>query len=134
MSAFRGKADMAPDRILSFLFQQFRPEVVHFTQQTSHGAVGITAQNGPPLSFKFAVGFCLRPSAIHQALELVQKCPWVFPHLIFPFGRPAPKYVCCLAASCHFRPKTWLLWPKGAALIHTLKRNRHADQCPLSGR
>src|SRR5262245_36769003 len=87
---FQGKADMAPERILSFLFQQFRPEVVHFTQQTSHWAVGITAQDGPPLSFKFAIGFCLRPSAIHQALEFVQKCPWVFPHLVFPFGRPAP--------------------------------------------
>src|SRR5262245_42392313 len=94
MSALREKADLASVRILSFLFQQFRPEVVHFTQQTSHGAVGITAQDRPPLFFKFAIGFCLRPGAVHQALEFVQKCPWVFPHWFFLLvarylGRPA---------------------------------------------
>src|SRR4030095_2053323 len=83
MSAFRKKTDVAPDRILSFLFQQFRSEVVHFTQQTSHWAVGITAENGSPLFFKFAIGFCLRPGAVHQALEFVQKCPWIFPHWSF---------------------------------------------------
>jgi hypothetical protein len=105
---------MAPDRILSFLFQEFRPEVVHFTQQTFHWAVGITAQNAPPLSFKFAIGFCLRPSAIHQALEFVQSVLGSF--LIgLSFWSPGA-YVGLLSCGIlSFPAKIWLLWPKGAA-------------------
>jgi hypothetical protein len=107
-------ADMAPNRILSFLFQEFRPEVVHFTQQTFHWAVGITAQNAPPLSFKFAIGFCLRPSAIHQALEFVQSVLGSF--LIgLSFWSPGA-YVGLLSCGIlSFPAKIWLLWPKGAA-------------------